>query len=50
MVGGDQSTFDNAKPILEKMGKNIVYCGNSGNGQGKKKKIKIKIKIKKKFY
>ncbi len=33
MVGGEQSAFDKAKPILEQMGKNIVYCGGSGNGQ-----------------
>ncbi len=33
MVGGSQSDFDNAQPILAAMGKNIVYCGASGNGQ-----------------
>eukprot|EP01091_Cochliopodium_minus_P019077 TRINITY_DN7902_c0_g1_i1.p1 TRINITY_DN7902_c0_g1~~TRINITY_DN7902_c0_g1_i1.p1 ORF type:complete len:334 (-),score=111.03 TRINITY_DN7902_c0_g1_i1:31-999(-) len=33
MIGGEQSTFEKAKLILEKMGKNIVYCGSTGNGQ-----------------
>jgi len=33
MVGGPQATFDRAKPILEKMGKNIVHCGDAGTGQ-----------------
>lgn len=33
MVGGAETDFAKAKPILEKMGKNIVYCGGSGNGQ-----------------
>ncbi len=33
MVGGEQTAFDKARPILEQMGKNIVYCGGAGNGQ-----------------
>jgi len=33
MVGGSKTAFDMAKPYLEKMGKNIVHCGDSGNGQ-----------------
>jgi 3-hydroxyisobutyrate dehydrogenase len=33
MVGGAREAFDKAKPILECMGKNIVYCGGPGNGQ-----------------
>lgn len=34
MVGANsQEDFDTAKPILELMGKNIVYCGQNGNGQ-----------------
>lgn len=33
MVGGEQASFDKARPILEQMGKNIVYCGGAGNGQ-----------------
>ena len=33
MVGGDVKDFDAAKPILQCMGKNIVYCGAAGNGQ-----------------
>ena len=33
MVGGDSSVFDKFKDIFSKMGKNIVYCGESGNGQ-----------------
>lgn len=33
MVGGAREAFDKAKPILECMGKNVVYCGGPGNGQ-----------------
>ena len=33
MVGGDQASFEAAKPYLEVMGLNIVHCGPSGSGQ-----------------
>lgn len=33
MVGGDKAVFDKAVPVLEAIGKNIVYCGGTGNGQ-----------------
>lgn len=33
MVGGDEKAFERAKPIFEKMGKNIVLIGKSGAGQ-----------------
>jgi len=33
MVGGTQSLFEQMKPLFAHMGKNIVYCGGSGNGQ-----------------
>jgi 3-hydroxyisobutyrate dehydrogenase len=36
MVGGAAGAFAKAKPILEKMGKNIVHAGASGNGQAAK--------------
>lgn len=36
MVGGEQQGFKQAEPILKAMGKNIVYCGPSGNGQAAK--------------
>jgi 3-hydroxyisobutyrate dehydrogenase len=36
MVGGPDGAFAKAKPILEKMGKNIVHCGGGGNGQAAK--------------
>src|SRR5688500_19749832 len=36
MVGGPDAAFARAKPILEKMGKNIVHAGASGNGQAAK--------------
>ncbi len=36
MVGGPTAAFEKAKPILEKMGKNIVHAGASGNGQAAK--------------
>eukprot|EP00123_Amoebidium_parasiticum_P015667 comp23098_c0_seq1/m.37107 comp23098_c0_seq1/g.37107 ORF comp23098_c0_seq1/g.37107 comp23098_c0_seq1/m.37107 type:complete len:329 (-) comp23098_c0_seq1:733-1719(-) len=36
MVGGTKTAFDLAKPFLQTMGKNIVYCGAIGNGQAAK--------------
>ncbi|KAG2186887.1 hypothetical protein INT44_003114, partial [Umbelopsis vinacea] len=34
MVGAEsEASFNKAKPLLELMGKNIVYCGANGNGQ-----------------
>ncbi len=36
IVGGEKSAFDQAKPILEMMGKNVVHCGGSGTGQAAK--------------
>src|SRR5215471_10075517 len=36
MVGGPKAAFDKAKPILDKMGKNIVLAGESGSGQAAK--------------
>ncbi|WP_425065695.1 3-hydroxyisobutyrate dehydrogenase [Reyranella sp.] len=36
MVGGSEASFAKAKPILEKMGKNIVLAGVSGGGQAAK--------------
>ncbi|MGW8377085.1 2-hydroxy-3-oxopropionate reductase [Streptomyces sp. ODS28] len=33
MVGGEQADFDEAKPVLEALGKTIVLCGPHGSGQ-----------------
>lgn len=33
MVGGDEASFEKAKPLFEIMGKNIVYQGPAGSGQ-----------------
>jgi 3-hydroxyisobutyrate dehydrogenase len=33
MVGGADDAFAKARPILEKMGKNIFHAGGAGNGQ-----------------
>lgn len=33
MVGGDDSAFEAARPILAMMGRNIVHCGANGTGQ-----------------
>jgi 2-hydroxy-3-oxopropionate reductase len=33
MVGGEQADFDEAKPILEALGKTIILCGPHGSGQ-----------------
>jgi len=36
MCGGSNEAFAAAKPILEKMGKKIVHCGDNGAGQAAK--------------
>jgi 3-hydroxyisobutyrate dehydrogenase len=36
MVGGPDAAFEEAKPILEKMGKTIVHAGGAGAGQAAK--------------
>src|SRR5437763_13512272 len=33
MVGGQESTFERCRPVLEAMGKVIVYIGPTGSGQ-----------------
>ena len=33
MVGGDEAAFAAARPLLERLGKTITYCGPSGSGQ-----------------
>jgi 3-hydroxyisobutyrate dehydrogenase len=33
MVGGTRHAFERGKPVLERMGKRIVHCGDAGNGQ-----------------
>jgi 3-hydroxyisobutyrate dehydrogenase len=33
MVGGNEKSFERAKPVLEAMGKTIVHAGGYGNGQ-----------------
>lgn len=32
-VGGEEEAFTRAKPCLQAMGKNLMYCGASGQGQ-----------------
>lgn len=36
MVGGEDAAFERARPVLQKMGKNIFHAGRSGNGQAAK--------------
>jgi 3-hydroxyisobutyrate dehydrogenase len=36
MVGGDESVYERALPILEKLGKAVAYMGGSGAGQAAK--------------
>jgi 2-hydroxy-3-oxopropionate reductase len=33
MVGGERADFDEVKPILDTLGKTVVYVGHSGSGQ-----------------
>ncbi|MGL4336547.1 MAG: NAD(P)-dependent oxidoreductase [Turicibacter sp.] len=43
MVGGDETIFNQIKPILDLMGKTIVYMGEAGNGQHTKMVNQIAI-------
>jgi 3-hydroxyisobutyrate dehydrogenase len=36
MVGGSEHAFARGKPVLERLGKRIVHCGEAGNGQAAK--------------
>ncbi|SCY54556.1 3-hydroxyisobutyrate dehydrogenase [Microvirga guangxiensis] len=36
MAGGAKEAFDRAEPILSKMGKKVVHCGDAGAGQAAK--------------
>src|SRR5580693_6548393 len=36
MVGGSDKAFAHGKPVLERMGKRVVHCGEAGNGQAAK--------------
>jgi 3-hydroxyisobutyrate dehydrogenase len=36
MVGGDEQHFEQARPVLEKLGKTVTYFGPSGAGQAAK--------------
>jgi 3-hydroxyisobutyrate dehydrogenase len=36
MVGGSKEAFTRGEPILQKMGKRIVHCGEAGTGQAAK--------------
>ena len=33
MVGGSEAAYNQVKPVLAAMGKNIVHCGDTGTGQ-----------------
>src|SRR5271163_2251986 len=33
MVGGTKHAFERGKPVLERMGKRVVHCGEAGDGQ-----------------
>jgi 3-hydroxyisobutyrate dehydrogenase len=36
MAGGSAEAFERAKPVLEKMGRRVVHCGEAGAGQAAK--------------
>jgi 3-hydroxyisobutyrate dehydrogenase len=36
MAGGEEEQFEQARPVLEKMGKTVTYFGSSGAGQAAK--------------
>ena len=43
MVGGEETAFEQARPILSAMGRNIVYEGEAGSGQHTKMANQIAI-------
>jgi 2-hydroxy-3-oxopropionate reductase len=45
MVGGSAQAFERAKPIFEKMGKNIVHVGEAGAGQVTKAANQVVVAI-----
>ncbi len=45
MVGGSDAAFERAKPIFDKMGKNIVHVGEAGAGQVTKAANQIVVAI-----
>ena len=45
MVGGAPAAFQRAKPVLEKMGRNIIYVGESGAGQVTKAANQIVVAV-----
>ncbi|MBJ6125242.1 3-hydroxyisobutyrate dehydrogenase [Microvirga splendida] len=36
MAGGSKEAFDRAEPVLSRMGKKVVHCGEAGSGQAAK--------------
>jgi 3-hydroxyisobutyrate dehydrogenase len=36
MAGGSQEAFEKARPVLEKMSRKVVHCGEAGAGQAAK--------------
>lgn len=45
MVGGSAASFERAKPIFERMGKNIVHVGQAGAGQVTKAANQIVVAV-----
>jgi 3-hydroxyisobutyrate dehydrogenase len=45
MVGGEQSSFDRAKPLLDLMGKNVALLGPAGSGQNCKMANQVAIAV-----
>ena len=45
MVGGKKDVFKRCRPILEQLGKSIVYMGNAGSGQATKLCNQVAVSI-----
>ncbi len=43
LVGGDKKDFDEAKPIMETMGKKIIYLGENGMGTSMKMVVNLML-------
>jgi 3-hydroxyisobutyrate dehydrogenase len=45
MVGGTEKAFNNARPVLEQLGRNIIHTGDAGAGQAVKLVNQLMISI-----
>lgn len=50
MVGGSQSSFDKASPVLQSMARKVTHCGDLGTGLAAKISNKYDASITHRYY